>query len=57
MQMENNASTNGSFDVNNNVNSSFSNSKSKIVKFIKRNLKQPLSRYTNDSAVVDSVKS
>lgn len=57
MQMENNASTNGSFDVNNNVNSSFSNSKSKVVKFIKRNLKQPLSRYTNDSAVVDSVKS
>ena len=57
MQMENNASTNGSFDVNNNVNSSFSNSKSKVVKFIRRNLKQPLSRYTNDSAVVDSVKS
>ena len=57
MQMENNASTNGSFDVNNNVNSSFSNSKNKVIKFIRRNLKQPLSRYTNDSAVVDSVKS
>ena len=55
--MENNASTNGSFDVNNNVNSSFSNSKNKVIKFIRRNLKQPLSRYTNDSAVVDSVKS
>ena len=56
MPIENNFSTNNSFEVNDNGDGGFSNSKNRIVKFIKRNLKQPLSRYTDDSAVIDSVK-
>ena len=57
MQIDSNSSTSDFVNISDGNNSDFSNSKNKVIKFIRRNLKQPLSRYTNDSAVVDSVKS
>ena len=57
MQVDNENSTEDSNNINNGDTNNISDTKNKVFTFVRRNFKQPLSRYTNDSAVIDSMKS
>lgn len=57
MQGEKNSSIVELLNTDSTDNSVATGATKKVFKFIRKNLKQPLSRYTDDSAVIDSMRS